>query len=514
MKDIILELKSISKHYEGVTALSNVDISIAQGEIHCLVGENGSGKSTLIKIASGFRKPDSGDIFLNGKLYKNLHVLDSIREGIQVIYQDLSLYPNLTVADNIALNQLIEKNNKFINSKIIKNIAIEAINEIKVKLDLNLSVESLSIGDKQLVAICRALTQKARLIIMDEPTVALTRNEIELLFKVIKDLQQKGIATLFIGHKISEVFEISEKVTILRDGKKVGEFPTRELDHQKLVFYMTGKKIEGEKYYYEKIKNTNPILEVKDLNKKNNFKNISFKLFPGEILGITGLLGSGRTELALSIFGLNRPDSGIVTVLGKKLNLNSVREALRSGISYLPEDRLSEGLFIKKPIDINIIVTHVKNFLNKLKLINNNAIKKEVQTLIKDLSIKSNSARNEVQSLSGGNQQKVALAKWIATEPKIFILDSPTVGVDIASKYNIYKIIRNLAEQRNMAIIWISDEISEVLENCNRILLMRNGEIIDEIENIDITGDEIFSRISAKKGSINKNIDSKVVENV
>jgi len=499
MQKTILDLRNISKNFGGVKALSDFSMSIESGEIHCLVGENGSGKSTLIKIASGALKADAGEIYINGALYKNLQVMDSIREGIEVIYQDLSLYPNLTIAENIAMNQLIEKNRKFINSKIINGIAKDAINELKINLDLEMIVEDLSMGDKQLVAISRALTSDLKLIIMDEPTVALTRNEIELLFKVILSLKEKGISTLFLSHKLSEVFQISEKVTIIRDGYKVGEFKTNELDNNKIIFYMTGKKIEKEIYHYDEEKNKdNVLLELKNFSKKGNFKNINFKLLAGEIIGITGLLGSGRTELALSIFGLNKPDAGEIFVEKKQVKVKSPEDAIKLGISFLPSDRTSEGLFVKKPVFLNLLINVVKESLSKMGLINFKKLKSNAAQKIKDLEIKTASLEALILSLSGGNQQKVALGKWITMNPKIFILDSPTVGVDIGAKYNIYSIIKKLAQEKKMGIIMISDEIPEVMENCNRILLMKKGEITDIVYPEKTTENEIFVKISSE----------------
>lgn len=496
MENNIINLIKISKNYGGVKALSGVDISIKSGEIHCLVGENGSGKSTLVKIITGVEKPNYGEIYINGKLYNNLHVLDAIREGIQVIYQDLSLYPNLTVAENIAINQLIEENYKFFSTKTIEKITKSAIDEIGFNLDLNQKVGELSVGNKQLVAICRALNRKARLIIMDEPTVALTRYEIDLLFKVILDLKKKNISTLFLTHKLSEIFQISDNVTVLRDGKKVGDFITSELDSDKLIFYMTGKKIIKENYFYDPGKDRGVLLEVNGLTKKGNFNNISFKLKGGEILGITGLLGSGRSELALSLFGLNKPDKGKVLVSGKNIKINSVQDAIKSGIVLLPEDRLNEGLFIKKPIGTNLVIADIAKYLNRLKLINYRSVYAEIDKLIRVFEIKTSSPDALAYSLSGGNQQKVALAKWVSVQPKILILDSPTVGVDVASKKNIHNIIRNLAVNENMGIILISDEIPEVMENCNRIFIMKNGEFVDEVSAECITEEEIFNKIS------------------
>ena len=494
----ILDLRDINKYFDKARVLSDFSLVIEQGKIHCLVGENGSGKSTLIRIMAGALKAESGEIIINGNLYKNLRVIDSIKEGIQVIYQDLSLYPNLTVAENIAMNQLIERNYKLVSSKKIHNIAKKSLKLLGLDhIDPNRVVDDLAMGDKQLVAICRALTHDAKLIVMDEPTVALTRHEIELLFTIILSLKNSGISTLFLSHKLSEVFQISEKVTIIRDGCNVGEFNTNELNHDKLVYHMTGKKIEKTPYYYDEEKNkNNVVLEVKNLCKEKNFNNISFKLLEGEIIGVTGLLGSGRTELALSIFGLNKPDKGQIFVEKKQVKIDSPSKAIKLGISFLPSDRATEGLFIKKSVGINLLITAIKENLNKIGLIDYKRIRLKAKTLVEDLDIKTPSVEEQMRSLSGGNQQKVALGKWISTHPRIFILDSPTVGVDIAAKYNIHKIIRKLAIEQKIGIIMISDEIPEVMENCNKILLMRKGEIIDTVYPEKTTENEIFKKIS------------------
>ncbi|MEW5815934.1 MAG: sugar ABC transporter ATP-binding protein, partial [Spirochaetota bacterium] len=341
-----LEAINISKAFDGVQALDRVDLTIKTGETHCLVGENGSGKSTLIKIIGGVLHPDAGQIIINDKTFGRLHAIDSIREGVQIIYQDLSLFPNLTVAENISLNQMVESNHRTINWASIKKIARHALGEIEEECNLSERVENLSMSKRQIVAISRALTQNAKLIIMDEPTSAITREEVDHLFRVITKLKEKGIATLFVSHKLSEVFEISENVTILRDGKKIGDYPTSELDNEKLIYLMTGRSIKYSPYIYtEKLKQPELLLEVRNLTKSGQFENISFSLRKGEILGITGLLGSGRTEMALSLFGLNKPDSGEIIIDGKKVEINSTQEALKLGLSYLPEDRLNQGLF-------------------------------------------------------------------------------------------------------------------------------------------------------------------------
>lgn len=498
MAEELLKVQNISKSYVGVQALDNVSMSINKGEIQSLVGENGSGKSTLIKIIAGVVKPDEGEIIINGKRFQNLHAIDSISEGIQVIYQDLSLFPNLSVAENISLNQMIERKKRFINWKEIKSVATEELSNIKKELDLNERVEDISIANKQLVAICRALTQDVKLIIMDEPTTAITKGEIDRLFSVILALKKKGISTLFVSHKLSEVLQISEKVTVLRDGKKVGEYNTDELDNDTLSFYMSAKKIVSSAFNYrEKEHRQETLLEVRNLSKIGNFMDINFKLQPGEIIGITGILGSGRTELALSLFGLNKPDSGEIYINGKLVKINSPQNAIDLGLSYLPEDRLNQGLFVKQSIQDNAIVTILKRLLNKFRLLSDSKKYKSAKEWVEELNVITPSLEAAAQALSGGNQQRLVIAKWLATNPKIFILDSPTVGIDIASKSNIHNIIKGLAN-KGMGVIIISDEIPEIIHNCNRVVVMKEGRIVKEADTADITEDELFNMLARK----------------
>jgi simple sugar transport system ATP-binding protein len=478
-----LEVKNISKAFAGVQALDDVSISIDLGEIHCLVGENGSGKSTLIKIIGGVLKPDSGELRINGKFFSPGHAIDSIRKGIQIIYQDLSIFPNLSVAENISLNQLLEKGNKFVSKKTVLKTAEKALKEIEEELDLFAKVENLSMSKRQIVAISRALTQNARLIIMDEPTSAITKAEVDHLFSVMMRLKKKGIATLFVSHKLGEIFEIAEYVTIIRDGAKIGDYSAGELDNSRLTFLMTGQKIDATTYQRDREKFSNDnLLEVKKLNRKGHYRDIRFSIKRGDILGITGLIGSGRTELALSLFGLNKPDSGDIILDGNPVSIQSADEAMRLGLGYLPEDRLLQGLFVDKSIGSNIVVTVVEALLNKFKLISRDKRKQIESKWINNLKIKTSSADMPASSLSGGNQQRVVLAKWLATNLKLFILDGPTIGIDIASKKNIHDIIRDFAHE-GVGIILISDEIQEVLQHCNRVLVMREGRIEAVIEN-------------------------------
>lgn len=499
MNTKILEMHNISKRYGGVHALEEVNFSLNKGEIHCLVGENGSGKSTLIKIISGVEQPEKdSQILINGIREDKLTPIKSIQNGIQVIYQDLSLFPNLTVGENIAINYYFYGNLKLVNWKSIKEISQKTIDKLNLSLNPDILVSSLSIADRQLVAICRAIATNAQLIIMDEPTSSLAKHEIDALFSVIKDLQRNNITILFVSHKLNEIMEISERVTILRDGKKIGLFNKEEVDYKKLTYFMTGKKITSHKKYLGKRKEGEILLEVKNLSKKNNYKDINFKLCEGEILGIIGLMGSGRTELALSLFGMNPPDSGEILVRGEKVFLKSNKKAINAGIGYLPEDRITQGLIMDQSITRNITVTIMDKLLNNFNMIDNNKRTETGNKWINTLRIKTLNIDEQTKTLSGGNQQKVVVAKWLATEPKILILDSPTVGVDIAAKDGIYKIIKELAK-KNMGIILISDEVPEILYNCQYILLMRKGQIIDGFIPEEIDERKLDQKVSGEE---------------
>jgi len=498
MADAFLEVRGISKAYEGVQALKDVSMTIGRGEVHCLVGQNGSGKSTLIKIIGGVVAPDQGVVVIGGRPHSHLAAIDAIRQGVQIIYQDLSLYPNLTVAENISINQFVERRSSFISWKQVRSIAERGLAEIGEQLDLEESVENLSVAKRQIVAITRSLTQNARLIIMDEPTSAITREDVDHLFSVIARLKQKGISTLFISHKLSEIFEIAEVVTILRDGRKVGDFPASELDDTKLTYLMTGQRIEYTPYRVPEEKPPVPLLEVRGLSRQGHFQDISFSLWPGEILGLTGLIGSGRTELALALFGLNPPDSGEIFMEGKPVRVRTPRDAGRLGIGYLPEDRLTQGLFVGQSIGDNIVITVLKKLLGLLGLIDPARRRRTEQRWLEELAIKAPSARVRAWSLSGGNQQRVVLSKWLATDPKVFILDGPTIGIDIASKRNIHEIIRDLAK-RGIAIILISDEVPEILHNCNRVLVLREGRLEREIADASTVREaELLTAIGGK----------------
>lgn len=480
----LIKLDGISISFGGVHALQDVDFEILEGQTLCLAGENGGGKSTLIKIISGFYRPDRGTIEIDGKQYSHLTPKQAIDLGIQVIYQDFAIFPNLTVAENIALSAERLDGRKTVSWRTVKKRAQEALDMINVKMDLDAILADLPVASKQLVAICRSLLQNARLLIMDEPTTALTKNEVNSLFKVVRDLQKKGISVVFVSHKLEEVYEIAEQLVILRNGKKVIEGPIKDFDRKKFIYYMTGREIENEKFEVKSI-GSEPLLEVKNIGIKDLFKDISFKLYAGEVLGITGLLGSGRSELARALFNLEKIDTGEVILEGKKLNLKYVKDAINVGIAYVPEDRLTEGLFMPQTISRNMISAVIERNLNKAGLIDNDGVRERSADWVKELKVKTPSTELPVQALSGGNQQKVVLAKWLSTKPKVLILNSPTVGIDVGAKADIYAYTKRLAEE-GIGVIIISDDLPEILDNCNRAIIMKRGRLAGEFETAEM----------------------------
>ena len=494
MAQAFIKLSGISKSFAGVKALQNVDMVINQGETRCLAGENGGGKSTLIKVISGFYTPDEGTIEINGKVYKKLTPQQAIREGIQIIYQDFSVFPNLTVAENIALSSERLENKKLVNWKTIREKAKKGLSLVNVQMDLDAKVGDLSVADKQLVAICRALLQDAKLLVMDEPTTALTRKEVDSLFKVVRDLQKKGIAILFVSHKLEEVFEIAEELTILRNGKKVIEGHMKDFDREKFIYYMTGRKIEDSHYDQPEVSGA-PLLKVEKIGIKDLFTDISFEVYAGEIVGITGLLGSGRSELARALFGLEKLTEGKMYLEGEELHLNSVKDAIDRGISYVPEDRLTEGLFLPHSIADNTVAATIDKNLDKHKLLDRKKIQDCTDGWIDEMKVVTPSGLLPVQALSGGNQQKVVLAKWLSNNPKVLILNSPTVGVDIGAKTDIHEYTRHLAAS-GMAVIIISDDIPEVMQTCNRILIMKKGRIVGQYATTELDETSLSNKLS------------------
>lgn len=496
MTDEILRVENVSKNFAGVQALDDVSFTINRGEIRGLVGENGSGKSTLIKIIAGVYQPSEGVVAFHGVPQTNIKPKTAIDAGIQVIYQDFSLFPNLTAAENIALNYLISRDRKLINWREVHEIAREATQRINVDIDLDAVVSDMSVADKQLIAISRAILQNAQLIIMDEPTTALTQREVEALYRVVRKLQAKGIAILFVSHKLSEVQEIADTIMILRNGVKVADGPAQEFTLAKLAYYMTGREITESNYYFTPLEDrARSLMKVEHLSYPGKFSDISFEMQPGEILGVAGLLGSGRTELALALFGIQPASSGRILIDGQEVKIHDIQDAMKQKIGYVPEDRLTEGLFFSQSIGKNITVRTLDQTLGKIGLISSQKFKHQVSKWIKNLSIKTDNPELPVTSLSGGNQQRVVLAKWLASNPKILILNGPTVGVDVGSKMELHDLIKELAN-RGLGILILSDDLPELMHTCNRILLMRGGKIVEEFTTTEISEQELNLKVT------------------
>ena len=493
MAEYLLQMKNISKTFPGVKALDNVTLEVKPGEVHALIGENGAGKSTLIKILAGIYSPDEGaQFYFEGKEAEIKKPIDATLKGISIIYQDLSLFPNLTVAENIYIGRDSNSSSlKKINWKGMEEIAERALKELDVQIDVNLTVEKLSIAQQQLIEIARALAFEAKLIVMDEPTSSLSASEVEKLYKVINNLKQKGISIIFVSHKLKELFTVSDRFTVLRDGKYVGTYESKELTEDKLINLMVGRQV-----LYEKnkggVQTGETIFEVKGLSKEGNFKDISFELKKGEVLGITGLVGSGRTELAQAIFGVNRPFTGEIKIYGEKVSIKSSEDAVKKGIAYVPESRKTQGLILEQSIINNISLPILKTLRNALGLINR---KKEVDLAnhyIGSLDVRPALPNLKTGKMSGGNQQKVVIGKWLSTKPKILIIDEPTNGIDIGAKTEIHKLLRKLASE-GIGVIMISSELPEVLAVSDRILVMRHGRIAGELGIEEATQENIMN---------------------
>lgn len=487
-----LEARNIYKSFGGIQALKNVTLKIRAGETLCLAGENGCGKSTLIKIISGAYSLDEGEIFIDGTRYENITPLRSTHAGIQVIYQDFSLFHNLSVAENISMAYNLGRKGVF-DRKRNREIARGILAETGVDVDPDALVDDLPIAQRQIVAICRALVQDAKLIIMDEPTTALTSKEVEKLFHIINGLKSKGISLIFVSHKLDEVMKVADRIMIMRNGENVIDGPVDTFDVSRITYYMTGREIEFLPFDNE-VDLATPILSCRALTSKTGaFKNISFELYKGEVLGITGLLGSGRESLAEALFGLHKCRSGEVSLNGTPLKLGSSMQAVAQGIGYIPEDRALKGLYLRGSITENIyssvLFRHTTaNFLHMRDLMG------IAQREADNMTIKCGSILDAANSLSGGNQQRVVIAKWLALGPKLLILNCPTVGVDVGSKAEIHRLARRFAAE-GIGVIVISDDLPEIMASCNRVLVMNHGEITGNYQVSDITEKELNAHL-------------------
>lgn len=487
----MLKMVGVSKSFPGVKALDNVSLMAYGGEVTALMGENGAGKSTLMKILSGVYKKDEGKIFIEGSEVEVKGIKSAEEAGITIIHQELSVLNNLTVSENIFLGN--EKHNKFtgrINKKLLDERSKMFLEQIGCDIDPNRLVSNLNVGEKQMIEIAKALTKNARIIIMDEPTTALTDVETENLFKVIENLRKKGIAIIYISHRMEEIFKICHRVEVLRDGKYAGSAEIKDIDNDKLIAMMVGRTIEDQ-FPYRDVKKGDLALEVKNLSCKEGVKGASFTLRQGEILGIAGLMGSGRTELAKTIFGEYKKTSGEISLNGSPININSISDAINNGICYLSEDRKKEGCILGMSVGENMTLCNLKKYENKFKSLDKKEEAKDIEYYIKKINIKTPNKEQFIKNLSGGNQQKVILAKWLMLSPEVLIIDEPTRGIDVGAKKEIYELLNEL-KASGKAIIMISSDLPEVLGISDRIMVMSEGRISGELNRDEANQESIM----------------------
>jgi simple sugar transport system ATP-binding protein len=479
-----LAVEGIHKRFGGVHALRGINVMIERGQIYHLLGENGCGKSTLIKIISGAQPPDEGTIHLEGKMHLALTPIEALAAGIETVYQDLSLIPNMTVAENVALSEQLVRGNgrlgRILDKALLRSTAqrgLQAVDLPHTDAFLQSIVADLPLAVRQLVAIARAIATKAKLVIMDEPTTSLTRREVDNLIRVVGDLQRDQVAVLFVTHKLDECYRIGGNVIVFRDGQCVAQGPIRQHTKTELSHLMTGKTIDGGRYRRAR-PGIGTLLEVVELGSSHHFERVSLTVAPGEILGITGLMDSGRNELALALAGVLPATTGSIKLGGNDVVLRCPADAITHGVGYVPEDRLAEGLFLDMPVATNIVALVLDQLKSGFGLLDRRKSRTTAESLVTELQIATPDVDLPVQSLSGGNQQRVLIARWLTIKPKLLLLHGPTVGVDVGSKDTIYKVIQTLAGQ-GMGLIVISDDLPELLQNCDLILVMRDGRIAD-----------------------------------
>lgn len=486
----MIEMRNISKAFSGNQVLNNVQFDIVKGEIHALMGENGAGKSTLMKILTGIYTRDNGEIRVQGKLVEFKNPNEAEDAGIAVIHQELNILPDLTVCENLFLGR--EKT--YGKTAILKNSemrkeATASLAELGLDIDVDTPARELSVGKQQIIEIAKALSTNAEVIIMDEPTAALTDREITTLFEMIRKLQNKGVAFVYISHRMEEIFAICDRITILRDGEYVATENVNETSFEKVVQLMVGREL-GERFPQRNAVIGKEKIVVSGLTRKGYFEDVSFKVYAGEVVGLAGLMGAGRTEVVQTLFGYYQLSSGSIQIDGKQVTIRNPREAIRHGIGYVSEDRKSEGLITDFTVSENMSLP------NLVRLSSNGFMQKDkeqslVTDMIQRLRIRTSGGTQQVKSLSGGNQQKVVIAKWLGINPQVLILDEPTRGVDVGAKKEIYSIMNELAE-RGVAIILVSSELPEIMGLADRVLVLHEGRLKATIEKQDMTQERIM----------------------
>lgn len=489
MSGTLLQMKNIHKRFPGVYALKSVNFELKAGEVHGLLGENGAGKSTLMKVLAGIYDVDEGEIYIDGRKVEINDVKDSQKAGVSIIHQELVLVPYMSVAENIFSGREPVGRLGFVKKDEMLAQAQKLLDSFDLGIDASRLVVDLNIAQRQMVEIARAISFNSKILVMDEPTSSLTEKEVEFLFKTIESLKAKGVGIVYISHRMAELFRITDRITVMRDGQYIGTRVTKETNVDELISMMVGRELTD--YYHRTFHELGEVtLEVKNLTRNGVFKDVSFSLRKGEILGFSGLVGAGRSEIMKAIFGLDPIDSGEIYIEGKKVEIKSPRDAMNLGIALVPENRKDEGLILKSSVGYNMTLRVLDEFIKFIRV--NRAKENEIiDTYVQELGIKTPSRSQSVANLSGGNQQKVVIAKWLAAKPKILILDEPTRGVDVGAKAEIYAIMNNLV-QTGVSIIMISSELPEIINMSDRVAVVHNGSIKGILNKDELSQEKIM----------------------
>lgn len=503
--DVLVLMEGIDKSFPGVHALNQCQFELRSGEVHALVGENGAGKSTLMKVLAGIYKKDAGHIFYKGQEVDIPTPGAAQHLGISMIHQELNLMPHLTVAQNIFIGREPRKGfNFWLDEKEINEKTRYWLDMLHLKLDPRTKVSDLTVAKQQMVEIAKALSFNSEVLIMDEPTAALTESEIEELFRIIRQLRDKGVGIIHISHRLEELKQISERITVMRDGRYINTVPTQEVKIDQIISMMVGRTIYEAAPEVPENPSQEVVLEVKNLNRGHVLKDVSFKLKRGEILGFAGLVGAGRTEAARAVFGADPIDSGEIYVLGQKVQIKSPLDAVKYGIGYLSEDRKRYGLALKMDVETNVVLAAFKKFLSFLGWVNQAGTRAMTERFVQALSIKTPSLQQKVQNLSGGNQQKVIIGKWLTADTNILIFDEPTRGIDVGAKSEIYRLLNDLVQQ-GKSIIVISSELPEILRISHRVVVMCEGRVTGELDIAEATQEKIMTYATQRGGIMSDN---------
>lgn len=485
-----ISMQNIHKAFGTNQVLSGVNFELQHGEVHALMGENGAGKSTLMNILTGLHRMDQGKIIIDGNETYYSNPKEAEKYGITFIHQELNIWPDMTVLENLFIGKELKSSLGFLKTKEMKALAKEQFKKLSVTIPLDQEASQCSVGQQQMIEIAKALLTDAKVIIMDEPTAALTEREIQKLFEVIASLKKEGVSIVYISHRMEEIFSICDRITVMRDGKTVDTKPIPETNFDEVVKKMVGRELTER--YPERTPNLGKtVLQVKNFSRKGVFENVSFSVHSGEILGVSGLMGAGRTEIMRAIFALDKFDSGELWMNGKKVNVKTPYQAIEQGIGFITEDRKDEGLVLDFSIRDNVVLPSLKSFAPK-GIIKDKNEQTFVEMLVKRLTVKTESINSQVGSLSGGNQQKVVIAKWVGIGPKVLIMDEPTRGVDVGAKREIYQLMNELTD-RGVSIIMVSSELPEILGMSDRILVVHEGKISGELTKAEATQEKIMT---------------------